>query len=247
MQPTDKRAFKDALDLAFETIGKPLPSTGVLTVFWASLEVYPLEAVLHAISQHVKASEFAPTPAAILKHLPKQRDGHVEGNEAWAIALRSRDERDTVVWTREMAEAFSLATSILEGGDEVGARMAFLERYRTLMEDARANGRPARWYASLGHDGEKREAALAQAVQAGLLQLEQVRSVAPQLCAPDAEVSSSVREAQMAKLREVVGGVKSSLERKSQEQTTAALLDREQTEQAKRAAAQRVAEYEARQ
>lgn len=246
MTPNDKPQFAALLSRTFKTLGKPAPEVEVLDVWWAKLEPFPIEAVAHAFSRHLDVSEFAPTPAAILKHLPKQRDGHPEPNDAWAIALRSRDERDTVVWTPECAEAFGAARSILEIGDEVGARMAFIERYRQLIEDARASARPARWFASLGHDPARREAALEAAVRDGLLQLEAVLSVAPQLCAPESDVPAADAKANLALIGQMVASIPSAIERHAQERAAATQVDRELTDAAKRAAAQRVSDYEAR-
>jgi hypothetical protein len=245
MQAADKRAFKDALDLAFETVGKPLPSAGVLTVFWASLEAHPLDAVLRAISKHVKVSEFAPSPAAILKHLPAESDGRPDANEAWAISLRSRDERDTVVWTQECAEAFAICSSVLEGGDEVGARMAFKAAYERLVECSRAAGKPVQWIKSLGHDPDLREAAIVEAVRVGRLQLADARTVLPALAAPEEGYDSAKAEANLAKLREMVGSIPSTAEKLARAAAQESAITREMTDAAKQRTAQRVADYQA--
>ena len=245
MTPNEKRTFADALKLAHKAARQPLPEPDVMDVFWAQLEPYSLDAVLRAISCHVATSEFAPTPASILKHLPKMSDGRPDANEAWAIALRSRDERDTVVWTQECAEAFAVATPVLEGGDEVGARMAFKAAYERLVERHRADGKPAQWVKSLGHDPDLREAVLTEAVRSGRLQLADVRSVAPQLAAPEERFDPDVAEAGLARLRALVGGIPSPREKLARIRAAHTEADREATVDAKRRAAARVAEYQA--
>ena len=244
MQPTDKRAFKDALDLAHEVARQALPSPAVLGVFWAQLESYPLDAVLRAISMHVASSEFAPTPASLLKHLPKMSDGRPDANEAWAISLRSRDERETVVWTQECAEAFSIALPVLDEGDEVGARMAFKAAYERLCEASRAAGKPAQWVKSLGHDPALREAAITEAVRGGRLSIADARVVLPALAAPEETSDPAQAEANLARLRQLVGGIPSNAEKLARAQQEREHAQREATEQAKARAAQLVAEYE---
>jgi hypothetical protein len=112
--------------------------------------------------------EFAPVPAGIAMRC-KLLDGRPGAEEAWAIALTSRNEADTVVWTAECAEAFALARPILALGDEVGARMAFKEAYTRKVAAARADCLPATWSTSVGWDGVQRDAAIKRAVVAGLL------------------------------------------------------------------------------
>jgi hypothetical protein len=243
MQTNDKRAFRDALELAYETARQPLPSAAVLTVYWASLESYPLDAVLRAISKHVAASEFAPTPAAILKHLPKQSDGRPEVDEAWAIALRSRDERDTVVWTEEIAEAWSVAQSVIDG-DEIGARMAFKAAYLRITEQSRGVNRPVQWVVSQGFDPERREAVVTQAVREGRLQLAHAKAVAPMLAGP-AEATATVNvEANLARLKALVSGIGSAKARAAAAKSRDAREDAEQLAEAKQETASRVAAYE---
>lgn len=245
MTPNEKRTFADALKLAHKTARQPLPEPDVMDIFWAHLEPYPLDSVLRAISRHVASSDFAPTPFSLLKHLPKMSDGRPDANEAWAIALRSRDERDTVVWTQECAEAFAVATPVLDGGDEVGARMAFKAAYERLVERHRAECAPVQWLKSLGHDPDLREAVLTEAVRAGRLQLADVRSVAPQLAAPEERFDADVAEAGLARLRALVGGIPSAREKLDRIRAAHAARDAAATADAKLRTAARVAEYQA--
>lgn len=244
MHLTEKRAFKDALDLAYETVRQPLPSPGVLTVFWANLESYPLDAVLRAISRHVAASDFAPTPAAILKHLPKQSDGRPEADEAWAIALRSRDERDTVVWTDEIAQAWEAAKPVLDG-DEIGARMAFRAAYTRICDTNRTANHAPQWLVSQGFDAARREEVVTQAVREGRLQLEHAKAVVPLLAAPDDALPAVDVVANLARLRAMVASIGSAKERAAAANSRRARESAAQLADAKRETAHRVAAYEA--
>lgn len=202
MTPANKSEFLAILSRTFRTLQKPVPEPEILNVWWAKLEPHPLEAVAQAFSKHLDVSEFAPTPAAILKHLPKESDGHPDVNEAWAIALRGRDERDTVVWTQECAEAFGIASSVLDD-DETGARMAFKAAYERLVEHARAEGRPVQWIASLGHDAAQREVVVTEAVRAGRLQLEHAKAFVPALAAPEGSYGTNIALQNLARMRQL--------------------------------------------
>jgi hypothetical protein len=244
MHTTDKRAFKDALDLAHETARQPLPSPAVLGVFWAQLEPYPLDAVLRAISMHVATSEFAPTPAALLKHLPKMSDGRPEVDEAWAIALRSRDECETVVWTTEIAEAFEVAKPVLDG-DEIGARMAFKAAYARITDASRRVNRPVQWVVSQGHDAARRLEVVEQAVREGRIALTHAKAAVPLLAAPSEDEAQPVDvEANIARLRAIVGAASTAMARNSAERSRRARERAERLAEAKRETARRVAAYE---
>jgi hypothetical protein len=93
------------------------------------------------------------------------RDGRPSRDEAWAIALSSQDEADTVVMTDEIQLALAAARPILDAGDKVGARMAFLSAYDRYVEEARAEGAPVSWLVSLGFDPQRRDMAIKSAVQ----------------------------------------------------------------------------------
>ena len=244
MQTTDKRAFKDALDLAHETALQALPSPAVLGVFWAQLEPYPLDAVLRAISMHVATSEFAPTPASLLKHLPKMSDGRPEVDEAWAIALRSRDERETVVWTNEIAEAFEIAKPVLDG-DEIGARMAFKAAYARIIDASRRVNRPVQWVVSQGFDTARRVEVVEQAVREGRLALTHAQAAVPLLAGPSEEAAPGVDiEANLARLKAMLAGARTAMARNSAERSRRTREAAEQLAEAKRETAQRVAAYE---
>ena len=92
-------------------------------------------------------------------------DGRPAKDEAWAIALKSADERDTVIWTAEIQTPYDEARRILQAGDKVGARMAFNSAYERLLVTARETGQAAEWQASVGWDSDLRARAFAEAVK----------------------------------------------------------------------------------
>jgi len=110
--------------------------------------------------------------AAVLERID---DGHPAPNEAWAVAIQAADERNTVVWTTLTQQAWNTALPLVQAGDKIAARPAFLETYGRLLKDARAARLPANYTPSLGFDLTSRNAALTDAVSKGLLAHDQVR------------------------------------------------------------------------
>jgi hypothetical protein len=244
MRQSDKAEFVQLLNLCYAAVLRPLPQLDVLEMWMTILEPYSIEQVRAALSQHMRESKFPPVPADVVTRLPRESDGRPDANEAWAIALRSRDERDTVVWTQECAEAFSIASAVLDGGDEVGARMAFKAAYERLVEASRSSGVKAVWLKSLGHDPDLREQVLTDAVRAGRLQLAEVKAVVPALAAP-VEISDPRKAAQqLSNLRQLLATIPSTSEKLARLRSAELEREREFTADAKRISARRVAEYQ---
>jgi hypothetical protein len=209
MQPDDFDNFARVLDAAYSLHSKSL-TADARSLFFAALGKYSLGDVRKAFSAHIsdpQRGQFPPKPADLIAHMvgDQSKDGRPDANEAWAIAVRSRDEADTVCWTQEMAEAFGTASSI--SGDEFGARNAFASKYNRLVEDARAAGRPVTWFMSYGHDASRREAVALEAVRAGHLQLEHVRKALPQLESPDYSVDPHLVQQNLARLRQIAAQI----------------------------------------
>ena len=126
------------------------------------------------------------------------------GNEAWALALHSTDEQETVVWTPEIARAFAAAKPVLSGGDKVGARMSFLAAYERELATAKAEARQPEWTVSLGHDPQRREIVLNDAVSAGKLPAPKVERLLPPPDKPVTEEGKRQRKAVVSHLRELI-------------------------------------------
>lgn len=93
-------------------------------------------------------------------------DGRPGPEEAWArMPKGERIEDDSIVWCEEERTAYGACRRLLLEGDQIGARMAFKERYEKELAEARSHGRPVQWSVSVGYDIEHRLAALAGAVQ----------------------------------------------------------------------------------
>ena len=92
-------------------------------------------------------------------------DGRPGKDEAWAIAMTTNDEFETVVLTDEIQLALAAAKPVLDAGDKVGARMAFISAYERFVGQARDEGKPVNWHVSVGFDASRRIQAVARAVQ----------------------------------------------------------------------------------
>jgi hypothetical protein len=177
MREDDFDTFSELLDAVAEVLpragGQPLNGTAK-AMYFRALTAHELAAVRKALEEHVRDPQrgrFFPTPADVVAQLQvgANDDGRPGAEEAWAISLGARDERATVVWTQDMAQAWQIAKPVLSIGDEVGARMAFREAYVRLIGEARAARMPVRWVPSLGQDPRGRDAPIAAAVEAGRL------------------------------------------------------------------------------
>lgn len=169
MQTSDKPEFAKLLGHVMAGYGKPLPDGGMVGVWFDQLAPFAPKVIAAAFAAYAnERPDHAPVPNSIAARC-RLLDGRPEENEAWAVAITSQDERETVVWTDEMRDAFLLAKPLMDAGDEVAARMAFKDAYGRMVAGARAANKPAHWNVSEGWDQERRQLAVSRAATAGLL------------------------------------------------------------------------------
>lgn len=243
MVENDFDAFAQLMDQAYALHLKALPMEAKM-IFFKAMEPYPLEVVSRALTATIRdpqRGQYPPKPADLIAQIQGAagNDGRPGAEEAWAIALTSRNEADTVVWTQETAEAFGICAPIMHLGDEVGARMAFKEAYQRLVTTSRANGQPARWSASLGWDIERRTAALTKAANSGLLSAPVVSGLLPPPVTEPGQHDTNARD-QLDKIRKMMAGMNAE---KARESELHAQCEREATAGAKARANGLVAEY----
>lgn len=174
MVKTEFDAFSEMLDDVCTLLsrGRYVANEKSTAMWWRAMAPHPLVVVRAAFDAHVNDPErgkFVPVPADILSRIVGAAvdDRRPGSDEAWAIALASADERETVVWSTEMAEAFTATAPVLAVGDKVGARMSFRETYDRIVAAARRAGREVEWQTSLGTDPDRRALAIAAASRAG--------------------------------------------------------------------------------
>lgn len=175
IDPDDKREFASIMEAVMLLYGKD-STPSLLRLYWNALATHSIDQVRWAFDHWVKDPKqgtFMPKPADIIRTI-QEATGTLESqwlsaNEAWAVAFPALDEAATVVWTPEIAKAFEVARPILEGGDKIGARMAFIPAYDRLIDQAKRESRTPSYEVSAGWDVDMREVAMRQAVTAGLL------------------------------------------------------------------------------
>ena len=175
VDPNDKREFASIMEAVMLLYGKD-STPSLLRLYWNALAAHSIDQVKWAFDHWVKDPKqgtFMPKPADIIRTI-QEATGTLESqwlsaNEAWAIALPAIDEDSTVVWTPEVAKAFEVARPILEVGDKIGARMAFIPAYDRLIDQAKRESRTPSYEVSAGWDANMREVAMRQAVTTGLL------------------------------------------------------------------------------
>lgn len=251
MREPDFKPFAAMLDDigALLQPGAPLGATAK-AMYFRALGDYSLEQVRQALDAHVKdpsRGRFFPRPADVVAQLQglAAEDGRPGPEEAWALVVVARDEGSTVVWTEEMAWAWSIAKHVMDIGDEVGARMTFREAYTRRVDDARMQRLPVTWTASLGHDPEQRRHAVVAAVEAGRLPKTELLELPapkadPAALLPAPEGMSVVGAAIRQGLREFVERM-----RRQPDEVIVDTSERDALNAAKRAADLRAREYAA--
>lgn len=167
------KALLQAIAVAAELTGTTMTEPAA-RVMASDLARYPEHQVLAALTRCRRDLKGRMTIADVLTRID---DGRPGAEEAWAAI--PTDEGASVVWTDEMAEAFGVANPLIQDGDKIAARMAFTERYRVLVREARELGKPVHWTPSLGHDAGDREGVLLAAVRAGCLAPEHAHALLP--------------------------------------------------------------------
>lgn len=169
--------------------GKAL-SKAELSLWYRALENTHLspgmvEAAFNAHDLDPDAGRFKPEkPAHVIVQIHKRLDALWPGIEqAWAMVYRSTDERQTVFWPEEVAEASGGDVSdLLRDGEIIPARKAFTEIYGRSRAKAIQECRRPHYRISPGTDAALRELAAREAVTKGLI----APTSLPQYAAPKA-------------------------------------------------------------
>lgn len=239
MHEQDKKEFAEVIRATFDNYHREQPMNSTLRVWWEMLAGFDIAAVRAACLKYIATEpKYPPTIGqllALIQH-PGGNDGRLGADEAWAIGLRGLDETETIVTTPEILAAMSAAQPVLEMGDEVGARMAFKDRYNRLVSEARTAGSAVEWTPTLGWDMAKRETALREAVKAGLLPAPKASAMLP----PPAPKKTDTDPVGLARLREAVANLKPASQKLREAREAAAAAERERLADAKMKTQQQV-------
>lgn len=175
-----------AIAVTAELTGTQL-STPAARVMAEDLSRYPEGQVLGALNRCRRELKGRMSPADVISRLD---DGRPGPEEAWAMIPRY--ESGTVVWSDEMREAYAAAAPLVAEDNLIVGRMAFLERYRTLVSAARDAGKPVNWQPSLGWDVRGREGVLIEAVEKGRLSAQHVAGLLPYRDGPHPRIAELI-------------------------------------------------------
>jgi DNA-binding transcriptional MerR regulator len=170
-----EKQLLQAIAVTAEMTGTQLSPAASRAMF-EDLRRYPEHQVLLALMACRRQLQHRLTLADIIARID---DGRPGPEEAWATVVQTQSEYVTVVWTEEMRLAAGIAHPLLQQGDTVAARMAFLESYKKLVQQERDEGKPVQWTVSLGRDRSGRDGPIREAVMKGRLTLDQVGDLLP--------------------------------------------------------------------
>lgn len=118
-----------------ETLGQTL-SAPAAKLMAEDLAEHPMDVIANALWACRREVTGKLTLAAILQRV-QAADGRPGKDEAWAIAMTTNDEYETVVLTDEIQLALAAAKPVLDAGDKIGARMAFISAYERFVGQSR--------------------------------------------------------------------------------------------------------------
>lgn len=145
-------------------------SDNTVALMVADFRVFPKHQLKEALHRVRMEGTGRLTPKVLLDQLDAI-NGRIGGDEAFALVLKAKDETQTVVWTDEIAQAWAATSTMLQGRDQVGARMAFKQAYERIVQDARAQMKRPGPVISIGTDPDLRRVAITQAHEQGRLPL----------------------------------------------------------------------------
>lgn len=123
----------------------------------------------------MKRSTFCPTFPEFAGWCEPKTDDWLGSHEAWAIAEKSigfDGQELTVIWTDQMAQAFSRCEELIKTGDKyqrAEAKKIFCDAYERLVTQAKDQGLKPIYVTSLGTDKDQAIAAIKQAEVDGFL------------------------------------------------------------------------------
>lgn len=245
MVPSDKPEFGKLLGNVMASYGKPLPDAPMVAVWFNVLTPFAPKVIAAAFAAYsTERPDHAPVPNSIAGRC-RLMDGRPDENEAWAIALTTRGEQETVVWTEEARDAFGACQPVLATGDEIGARMAFKDAYGRLVTAARAANRPAVWFVSEGWDKTKKALVIASAQRAGLLPAPP-EHMALEFNGGASQAEPAGRPEGLRRVLEAVAQLDDPLEKAERHRLARIEAEREADERRKAEIAQQVAQYQER-
>lgn len=153
-------------------------SEPVVNMMLGILSSYPEEQVFTALEKYAKHPKGRFTIGELIS-LIEGADGRISADEAWSMGIQLFDESRTHIIPSEVLQAMEVAYPL--ESDKVAARMAFKERYNSLVAQNREESLPMEWTYTLGYLREGRYEPIIKAVADKKLDAAQIKSVFPHL------------------------------------------------------------------
>lgn len=165
MRTADRRWLLEQILATAELLGQEMTAR-TAAVFADDLAGYPQDVLAKALARVRAEHRGRLTPSAVLERIDEVA-GRPSASEAWAMAVGALDERNTVVWTVEMRDAWGVVNDLAERGDLIGARMGFIQAYDRLVRIARDERALPQVEISEGWDKEAKALAITKAIELG--------------------------------------------------------------------------------
>jgi len=189
-------------------------------LYWQALNHRSLDEILDAMNKHARDADrgrFFPKPADIEAQMPESLEMWPSPNEAWAMA--PKDDYASTAMCEEIAQALGIAQPLIDSGDTIAARMAFLEAYKRRVGDAKAQGKHPHWFKSLGEDSsshyqadvklvQMRNLSLSPSEQLALPEPQQVNQISLEYLGEKAKEHATDKEAAHKNLMGILGMLK---------------------------------------
>lgn len=165
-----------------------------IEVMAQDLSAYPEPQVIAALRRCRAECNGRLTLREVIERIDQGNDGHPAPNEAWGMLLAFvNDEGATGFYTEQMQIAWRMCQPIIDAGDQVGARMCFLETYRKALDRAVERRQAPRWMVTLGTDLDRRKMELDGAIRRGMISRDHAQSLLPPPQQQDGEVAGLLK------------------------------------------------------
>jgi len=201
------KTVRDTLKAMSSMAGREVTEAAA-AMFLSDLSGYHEEEILMALKRFRIEKGGFPSVADIISRI---EDGRPGVEEAWALLPRT--EADSVVWTDEMAQAYSSVRHLM-AEDQVAGRLAFKEVYARLLAESRNKKSKVNWTVSLGQSREGRETALREALDKGRVARGQVDMLLPEPVRPQAkQIAGPVEEpiSDFKSISEILSNIKKKI------------------------------------
>lgn len=145
MTENDIDPFFEMLDEVYDLMGKTqqakIISAGAKAMFFRAVAHHSLADVREALDHHASTGTFTPVPKDVNEFIESRRPVlWVSGDEAWAQVPKL--ESDAGLLNQVTAAALAKAQPLIDSGEMIGARRAFIDAYDRLVAAAKTSPDP---------------------------------------------------------------------------------------------------------